>query len=334
MIFEAVHQFLLSLDAEKAHNIGKKLMRVPFLSPGRYITPKSEVKIFGFKLDNSLGLAAGFDKNGELVNSAHNHGFGWTEIGSVTYMGGQGNQQPRLFRLKEERSLLNRMGLNGDPAEVVAQRLKRYNSSRFAVNIAKTHNPEIIGDKAIEDVRQSYILLKNLGIYTVLNLSCPNTAEGKTFEDPKCLEELLSAVTRTGRGRPLLVKLSPDLTEKDLDKMMEVAEGKVQGYVCTNTFPSVTFSDQKYFATYGKGGISGGLIKTSSLSAIANVKKRTNKVIIGVGGLETGADAYSMKKQGADLYQAYSGFVYGGRDFAHNVNNELAELDRKDEKCI
>src|SRR3989344_2782083 len=168
------HKILLRLPAETAHDIGKWGMRRRLFAPGRFISD-SKNNLFGIEVDNPLGIAAGFDKYAVLQETAREYGFGWIEEGSFTYNGGEGNKKPRLFRLREEKGLLNRMGLNGISSAEAAEILAKANQKSFAVNIAKTHNPDIVGDKAFADVIGSYNLLKNLGIYTVLNLSCPNT---------------------------------------------------------------------------------------------------------------------------------------------------------------
>ncbi|MBI4089538.1 MAG: quinone-dependent dihydroorotate dehydrogenase, partial [Candidatus Levybacteria bacterium] len=202
-------------------------MKHKLLAPDEFKTEESKTELFGVEINNPLGLAAGFDKNGELIDSALEYGFGYVEVGSVTYEGGKGNEKPRLFRLHKEKGLLNRMGLNGDPAEIVAERLKTAKSKAFGVNIAKTHSPDILGDKAIADFVNSYKLLKSFGIYTVINISCPNTREGRTFEDPASLRELLSAISEAGRVKPILLKLSPVIARADnkLTEVVSIAEG-------------------------------------------------------------------------------------------------------------
>ena len=318
------HWLLRRLDAETAHEIGKEAMKHKWRAPGKFQCPDTETELFGCKLDNPLGLAAGFDKNGELVDAARDYGFAYVEVGSITWEGGKGNPRPRMFRL-EDGCLLNRMGLNGEPAKVVVERLKSAGTP-YAVNIAKTHNPNIMGDKAIDDVVRTYELvvreLENTGqvIYVVLNLSCPNTAEGKTFEEPEPLQELLSAVKDCNGKRPYLVKLSPTLQRKQIEALIEVADDEVAGYVCCNTRAFNHFK-------YGKGGQSGPLVKELTKRVIQEVRSLSDKLIIGLGGIQTGRDAYQLMQAGADIVQAYTGFVYGGQysgvGFAHKVNEGL-----------
>ncbi len=329
MIEKLAHWFLFQLDPEQAHEIGKWAMKHKFLAPGEFKTEESKTDLFGVEINNPLGLAAGFDKNGELVDSALEYGFGYIEIGSVTYEGGKGNEKPRLFRLHEEQGLLNRMGLNGDPAEVVAERLKKARSNAFGVNIAKTHSSDILGDRAIIDIVSSYQLLKTFGIYTVINISCPNTREGRTFEDTSSLKELLSAISEAERNKPLLLKLSPSIAKADnkLTELVSIAEeNNIDGYVCGNTLPYV-------HPVYGAGGLSGTLLKNQALTLIQEVRKITDKVIIGVGGISTGLDMMTASASGADFFQAYDGFVRGknyGPTFAHHVNSEFYKMNNRE----
>ncbi len=329
MLDKIAHHLLLKLDPERAHSLGKLAMRWKIEAPGRYITKhKSSDKVvertLRTTLDNPLGLAAGFDKNGELIDVAREYGFGFVEVGSVTYRGGKGNPKPRLFRLTDRESLLNRLGLNGKPAEEVAERLARAKSPFFGVNIAKTHDSQIVGDKAIEDIHSSYKLLKNFGLYIVINISCPNTTEGKTFEDsPSALHELLDTLNEEESQKPILVKLSPTLTRDKLHEIMKITEDRVDGYVCGNTLPSGERKD--ILEQYGKGGISGAILREHALNLTGNVRLNTNKLIIGCGGISNAEQANKMKRLGANLIQAYTGFIYQGSRFAHEINKGLDE---------
>ena len=321
-----VHKLLLKLPVETAHNLGRFGMDHSFLAPGRYRTSQSVTPFFGFDLDNPLGLAAGFDKNGVLVNAVSKYGFGWVEVGSITAGGGKGNNKPRLFRLKGG-SLLNRMGLNGDPAYKTIERLK-HAEQPFAVNIAKTNDPAIVGEKAIADILDTYTQVveklepKKKLLYTVLNISCPNTEDGRTFEDKSALRELLQEITTVATQRPLLLKISPVNGYRELGNIVEVADNHIQGYIATNTL-SVNHE------IYGWGGLSGQFLRASSSSVFKMLREQTAKPIIGCGGLETGRDAYRMLGAGAYGVQAFTGFIlgqYNGPKFAHKVNEELDAL--------
>lgn len=332
---QIAHEMLLKLPPELAHKIGMFGMQHGLFAPGKYDEEKLPLRgFFGYGMSNILGLAAGFDKNGHLMDKVQNYGFGWVEVGSITWEGGKGNKKPRLYRLKNEfgeRSLLNRMGLNGDPAIEVCDRLRRAKRP-FAVNIAKTHNPEIVGDKAIEDIVATYrtVVLavepKANVIWVVLNISCPNTTEGKTFEDnPESLDELLSGVVEVGGKRPIMLKVSPTLTLEKAKKIVDIAGDRVGGYICGNTLPME-------HPKYGKGGASGRFVKPYALSTIEMFRKLSDKIIIGCGGIESGADMFEAEERGANLFQVVNGFVVGrnhGPRFAHRVLDEYCYLKKQ-----
>jgi dihydroorotate dehydrogenase len=323
-------QLVLSqLPPETAHRIAKELMKLHLFAPGIYSNEESKMDLFGVEMLSSLGIAAGFDKYAELQNHAQEYGFGWIEEGSFTLGGGDGNKKPRLFRDKESGGLINRMGLNCIPSEIAAERLSKSRQNSFAVSIAKTHDPNIVGDEAILDVVGSYRLLKRLGIYIVVNVSCPNTREGKTFEVPESFRELHAALKLEKKGRPLVYKFSPNLEPEVLQELFSIADDFADGYEIGNTLPT-------NHPIYGGGGLSGPNLRSHVIESIKNLRGMTNKTILGCGGVSTGEHAYQMKKAGADLILALNGFVYihsenpyAGPRFAHKVNRELLELQRR-----
>lgn len=326
------YQALRVLPPEAAHDLGKWAMRRRWLAPGRCEFPDDRMpRLFGHKLPNPLGLAAGFDKNGQIVDAAIDYGFGFVEVGSVTFRGGPGNAKPRMFRV-DDVTIMNRMGLNGDPAEVVAKRLAQVRTPYFGVNIAKTHSPDILGDAAIEDICGSYRLLLRLGMYTAINVSCPNTREGRTFEDPAPLTELLSALNaqRQATGAPpLLVKLSPVLDPADeggaarLEQVLSVCESaSVDGYICCNTLPS-------NHPKFGRGGLSGNAVRPRALRMCEFISGRLNRPVIGCGGVYNRDDLDSYLQRGCIAAEVYNGFVRGplaGVRFAHRL---LRERERR-----
>lgn len=321
---------LRRLDPETAHSIGKRYMAKQYFAPGKY--SKEPCWLGSVNLLNPLGLAAGFDKNGELINSFSEYGFGFMEVGSVTLHGGKGNPRPRLFRT-ENGDLLNRMGLNGDSAHTVKQRLSGSTQFHYGVSIAKTHDPSIVGDAAIRDIIGSYELLRWFGMYTVINISCPNTKEGKTFEtNPDSLRDLLSEIKRI-RGEKmsvpmLMVKISPTLPLQphDLDKVLDHCHDYgVKGFIVGNTL----LSDHP---KYGRGGMSGRTSGSFARSSILMIRPRTDKLIVACGGIFNGSDMWDYREAGADLFQAYNGFVVGpnaGPRFAHKVLDRYYELRGK-----
>ncbi len=345
-----LHRLLLHLPPETAHHLGKWAIKHRFQAPGIYVQDDTHTDLFSTVLFNPLGLAAGFDKNGELVNDILHYGFSFIEVGSITYRGGPGNQKPRLFRVREEQSLINRMGFNGDPAIIVAERLHQTTNPYFAVNIAKTNDDTIIGDEAIKDIVETFKIVKNFGIYIVVNISCPNTKDGKTFEDPKSLESLLRELYTEGKGSPLLLKLSPSLQEYEIEAIIKVAEKpvldeipvrrikddqpdeiptvdtQVDGYICGNSLP--TSARPSLFQQYGKGGMTGPIIRSPTRDLIKRVAKYTEKPIIACGGISSGLDMLNIVKETPQVkaFQALTGFIYQGPEFAHLVNQDYREL--------
>ncbi len=330
MIDKLIHKSLCLLSPERAHAVAKWAMKKKLRAPVQPGVAGHGSMLFGRALTNYLGLAAGFDKNGELVEVFEDYGFGFLEVGSVTRNGGQGNPKPRLFRIGDD-ALLNRMGLNGEPADYVAHRLRwAKNPGPYGVNIAKTHSPEIMGDAAIRDISDCYQTMRPYGFYTVLNISCPNTREGKTFEDPAALRELLAeVVTRLDyrNYKPLLVKLSPISTItngmrwSELDKLIDVClEFKIDGFVCCNTIPQ----DHPKF---GRGGLSGPECFQQALGVVKFIrgvlaKSGSGQAIIGCGGIRSGYEMWEYENAGALAFQSYAGFVRGpnaGPQFASKV---------------
>jgi dihydroorotate dehydrogenase len=322
MLDAFAHLALRALAPEPAHDLSKWAIQHRLLAPGPCtLSDTKRPTLFGQHLHNPLGLAAGFDKNAKIVDAAIDYGFGFVEVGSVTLRGGPGNPKPRMFRLDDE-TIMNRMGLNGDPAEVVAARLGKVQTPLFAVNIAKTHSPEIVCDAAIADIRESYKLLRTFGLYTAINISCPNTREGRTFEDPAPLADLLSALNeiRDPSARPLLVKLSPVLDPFDspdrLQQVLTVCQSaKIDGYICCNTLPIK-------HPKFGAGGVSGHAVRERALRIIDFIRTRDTDPIIGCGGIYTHEHLQQYLTRGCVAAQAYNGFVRGpnaGVNFVRKV---------------
>ncbi|MCH8496136.1 MAG: quinone-dependent dihydroorotate dehydrogenase [Balneolales bacterium] len=295
--------------------------------------PLLKQEVFGLKFDNPVGLAAGFDKNGYLPRSVQALGFGFTEIGSVSALRSDGNPKPRMFRLPHDEALVNRMGLNNEGAKAVANRLLTAvrPTSPVGINIAKTHSPAIMGDLAILDYVQSFLEARKVADYITINISCPNTEEGKTFEDVESLNKLLSAIDKAhvGNRTPLLVKLSADLDKIALEELVRCCEThQIDGYVAVNTsanrdeLPQTEASD---IARIGRGGLSGKPLFSRSLKTVERISELTNqrKAIIGVGGIDSSDAAIEMFKAGASLIQLYSGLIYKGPFLIRQINNGL-----------
>mmetsp|Transcript_59724 Transcript_59724/g.175218 ORF Transcript_59724/g.175218 Transcript_59724/m.175218 type:complete len:452 (+) Transcript_59724:89-1444(+) len=308
--------------------------------------PEMRQELFGkLTFETPFGIAAGFDKNAVLLplyRIGAIPGLGFAEVGSVSALHSAGNPKPRCFRLPKDEAVINRMGLGNEGSEAVAARLKSFlplgsatsppaggpPRSPVGVNIAKTHSPEIMGDAAVEDFVTSYERTAPYADFVVINVSCPNTAEGKTFEDREALSALLKRVgearSRIQSKAPVLVKLSPPLENEEgrarLREMVEVgkASGIVDGYVVTNTVGDreVKLSPEGLALSEeaGKGGLSGKPIRSRATAAVREVYRATGgKVpIIGLGGVDSPESAYEKIRAGASLVECYTGIIYQG----------------------
>jgi len=318
-------------------------------------SPTLRQELFNGRLqfETPVGIAAGFDKNAALVplyKIGGVPGLGFSEIGSISALPSDGNERPRCFRLVEDEAVINRMGLNNDGADVVAARLEKYSCLGKAdasakrmpigINIAKTHSPEIMGAKAVDDFVASYSKLERYADFVVLNVSCPNTAEGKTFEEPATLNALLSAIAKSKgtASPPLLVKLSPpplsDAGRATLAELVKVVDKSkiVDGFVVSNTVGDrdleLTSSGQDSASSIGRGGLSGKPINQRSTNAIRVVYEASGGKypIIGVGGIDSAEAAYEKIKAGASLVEVYTGIVYNGPGLLLDLNAGIRRL--------
>ncbi len=297
-----------------------------------YKNPVLEQKILGLTFQNPVGLAAGFDKNGKTVAFMESLGFGFIEIGSITANPSTGNPKPRSFRLPKDESLINRLGLNNEGAQTISRRLKKVSPEvPIGINIAKSHDPTIEGRAAISDYKISFEFVKDFADYITLNISCPNTREGKTFEDPATLDNLLTEL-KIGKDAslpPVLVKFSVDLSNEELVDLLKVCENHaVDGYVAVNTSSNRNnlTTSKKEIDRIGRGGLSGRAIAARSTEIIKQVHSFTKgeKTIIGVGGIFSSEDAIEKLKAGADLLQLYTGLVYKGPGVVKEINQGIA----------
>ncbi|MBT8492146.1 MAG: quinone-dependent dihydroorotate dehydrogenase [Deltaproteobacteria bacterium] len=346
-MYSLLRRTLFKLDAERAHSLAVGAARIAQSTmPGllawrrRYRSDRLRQSLWFREFETPFGLAAGFDKNAELIDFWRAYGFGFTEVGSVTARPSPGNPKPRAFRLAGDRALINRMGLNNDGADEVAERLARRRVHRdfpVGINLAKTHDPEIFGDAAIEDFRQSFRLLAPLADYVALNVSCPNTREGKTFEDPDAFDTLLAAVFAERESLslsvPVLVKLSPPLPAPSpisghVLELVELALARgVAGFIACNTASDRLGlrADVGRLEAIGKGGLSGRPVKERSTRLIRHLYRRLQGEvpIIGVGGVSSTADAIDKLAAGANLVELYTGLVYQGPGLASRMAREL-----------
>lgn len=328
-MYPLLRPLLFRLAPETAHHLALSGLHAGLAVPGvsgllrRWARPAAKpTRLMDLDFAHPVGLAAGFDKNAAHVRALADLGFAFIEVGSVTAQPAQGNARPRLFRLPEDQALINRMGLNNEGAQAVAARIQGLRAAGplpvpLFINVAKTHDPTLSGDAAIADYADAVGRLQGLADVMVINISCPNSGDGRTFEDPELLAPLLAALRPlVDADRPLLVKLSPDLPDATLDRVIDTAlDAGVTGFTATNT--SVDRSQLKtppaQLDRIGAGGLSGAPLTARSRKVVAHVRKRIgDRPLVGVGGVRTAADAQAVRDAGADLVQLYTGFVYGG----------------------
>ena len=281
--------------------------------------------VFGVRFPGPLGLAAGFDKNGLGLTAWGPLGFGHAEVGTVTAQAQPGNPAPRLFRLPDDRALLNRMGFNNHGAGELALRLGRHTPDvPIGVNIGKTKIVPV--DGAVDDYRTSARLVGPLAAYLVVNVSSPNTPGLRDLQAVESLRPILVAV-REETTTPVLVKIAPDLSDSDIDEIADLAvELGLAGIVATNTTVSRDGLATPGVAELGAGGISGPPVARRSAEVLRRLYHRAGDrlVLISVGGIETADDAWDRITAGASLLQGYTGFIYGGGMWAKHVHDGIA----------
>lgn len=319
--------FFQRLDPEFAHELavrGLKLARqLGLIKPSK---PHSLVTVMGLEFDNQLGMAAGFDKNGKLVRELHALGFGHVEIGTVTPKPQHGNPKPRLFRLVNNKALINRMGFNNDGAIAIAKRINSLRSTGkplpiIGINIGK--NKDTSAELAAADYESAARILAPVADYLVVNVSSPNTAGLRDLQQVQALRPILMAVQKASEEVPVLIKIAPDLADADIEAVSNlVIELDLAGMVATNT----TISRQDLVPdrnTSEAGGLSGPILNQRAVEVLALVRKvlPQHKVVISVGGVTTKSDLQQRLSMGADLVQGYTGFVYGGPGWARRLTS-------------
>lgn len=292
----------------------------------------AQVQAFGLKFNGSFGLAAGFDKNAIAIRALGELGFSHVEVGTVTALPQPGNPKPRLFRLLDDRALINRMGFNNEGAEVVAERLARLRAKNYrglpviGVNIGKSKVTPV--EDAADDYRQSARLLAPHADYLAVNVSSPNTPGLRSLQSVTALEPILRAVLDESQSKPVLVKIAPDLADEDVLAVADLATKlKLAGVIATNT--TISRAGLKTPAAkvqeFGDGGLSGAPLKGRSLEVLNLLKARLgdSMAIVSVGGVETPAETQERLEAGATLVQGYTGFIYCGPLWARKINKTV-----------
>jgi dihydroorotate dehydrogenase len=341
-LYPLVKPLLFQLDPEEAHHLtirnlqlaGKLPFMLSFIAGGKLEHPSLHRNFLGLDFPNPVGLAAGLDKNGEVIDEIGALGFGFIEIGTITPKPQPGNDKPRLFRLVKDEALINRMGFNNIGADAAAQKLKRRKTDIIVgANIGKN---KITSNKdAIRDYEYCFKVLFEHAHYFVVNVSSPNTPGLRALQDKDALAAILNSLQDVNNSKPktkpILLKIAPDLTDEQIeDVMMVVQQTKIQGIVATNT--TIARAHLSYtpaeIEKFGAGGLSGKPLTARATEVIKKIKLETRKLnlditLMGVGGIMNVQDAEDKFNAGADLIQLYSGFIYRGPALIADIKRAL-----------
>ena len=346
MYKQLIKPLLFKMDPERVHDhalaLGKVLGKIKIFNPlialfYRYKNRKLTSRVNGIKYLNPVGLAAGFDKNADLMNILPSIGFGFEEVGSITALPYKGNPKPRLHRLPKYKSLVVNYGLKNIGAMKIEKKLKKRFKFPIGINIAKTNCKETIDTKkGIIDYYLSLKRLQKYADYVTINISCPNTFGGEPFTEPKKLDKLLAKLNTLKSNKPRYIKLSPDLSIKEVDSILKIVKKyNIQGFVISNLVKKreTTKIPMLAFSRVGKGGLSGKPVQDRSDNLISYIYKKTKGqyTIIGVGGIFNAKDAYEKIISGASLVQLITGMIYEGPMVIKKINKGLVRLLEKDD---
>lgn len=327
------------LDPEQAHRFAIFSSEYRLIPKSRYKDPESlKITVFGKEFSNPVGIAAGFDKDGKAVMGLKDIGFGFVEIGSVTPLPQPGNEKPRVFRLPQDKAIINRYGFNSQGHMEVLKRVENVRNEAdkpiMGVNLGKNKMSEDPSHDYVEGVKK----FGSVSDFLVINISSPNTPNLRALQSKENLKELLRAVVIARNSLdvtpkpPILLKLAPDLTyeeKKDIADIIQQQEFRVDGLIVSNT--TIERTSLKSEHRDEVGGLSGEPLRETSTQMILEMSKLTNGMpIIGVGGISSGKDAYEKIKAGASLVEIYSAMIYEGPPIVVRIKMELAELLKKD----
>ena len=330
---EGVHYFVTAnLKRFNRFPVGAALSRAVW----DFRDPRLEKEVFGLKFKNPVGLAAGFDKNAELMGEMANMGFGFVEIGTVTPLPQSGNPKPRMFRLPDDGGLINRMGFNNLGVDVVAERIAAFRRNAKGAqkdliiggNIGKNKNTP--NEDAVSDYIKCFDRLFDVVDYFVVNVSSPNTPGLRELQEKEPLTQLLNTLQqrnlKNGISRPILLKIAPDLTNEQLDDIVEIVQQTgIAGIIATNTTISRDGLISKHQLKSETGGLSGKPLTKRATEVISYLVKKSNGAfpVIGVGGIHSADDAIEKIKAGAALVQLYTGFIYEGPGLIKRINKKI-----------
>ena len=335
MYKQLIRPLFFLFDPEKIHYFTFSLVRFTSKIPGLASVFRSlylvndtrlETEVFGLKFKNPVGLAAGFDKDAKLYKELSNFGFGFIEIGTLTPKGQEGNPKKRLFRLKEDSAIINRMGFNNGGVLEAVDRLKANNGVLIGGNIGK--NKLTPNEEATSDYEICFDALYDHVDYFVVNVSSPNTPNLRALQDKEPLTQLLQTLQNKNlakpKQKPILLKIAPDLTDEQLLDIIDiVADTKIAGVIATNT--TISREGLQSINKTEMGGLSGKPLTKRSTEVIRFLSQKSNKAfpIIGVGGIHTAADAIEKLEAGASLIQLYTGFIYEGPALVKAINKAI-----------
>ena len=339
-MYKLLRSILFFFDAEKVHYFTTAMLRFLLSVPGGKPLFKKmfgindnrlKTNVFGLTFDNPVGLAAGFDKNATMYNDLAYCGFGFIEIGTLTPKGQPGNEKPRLFRLKEDEAIVNRMGFNNDGVEIAVEQLKKRKTKIIiGGNIGK--NKVTSNEDADSDYLIAFNVLHPYVDYFVVNVSSPNTPNLRALQEKEPLMKLLQSLKDKNLTqkvqKPILLKIAPDLTNEQLDDIIEIVQTtKIDGVIATNTTieRSGLKSSKELIDKVGAGGVSGKPLTKRSTEVIRYLSEKSGKSfpIIGVGGIHSPEDALEKLDAGASLIQLYTGFIYEGPGLVKRINKAI-----------
>ena len=335
-MFALLRPYIFSLEPEVAHDLAIKSLKANIIPKSFFIVDNEEMletNLFGKKISNPIGLAAGFDKSAEVYNPLFKFGFGFIEVGTVTPKQQLGNPKPRIFRLEKDQALINRLGFNNHGSETVAKRISNNLPNGFlGINIGpnkETKNKE-------EDYDTCLSRLAMHASYVTINISSPNTEGLRDFHDEEEMKKLLSRLSKVVKEKkiscPLAIKISPDINDNGVGKIVEIANRyNIQGIVVSNT----TDSNRENLYDIKKnevGGLSGQPLKDISTKLIKKFYSETKgKIkIIGVGGVDSGESAFEKITSGADAVQLYTSMVYKGPGIVKEIKKDLISILKKE----
>lgn len=339
-----IRPILFLLQPETVHHLIVDLLKIGFKIPGvaclirKFYTIKDErlkTSFLGLNFDNPVGFAAGFDKNAEVYNQFSNFGFSFIEIGTVTPKAQPGNPKPRSFRIPKDKGLINRMGFNNKGVDFAVIKLKKKHKVIIGGNIGK--NTATKNEQALDDYVTCFEKLYDHVDYFVVNLSCPNIKDLRKLQDKDSTIEILNRLSELRRDKtpykPVLLKISPDITDSQLDDVIETYYiTGIDGIVATNTTISREglITDKQRIEEIANGGLSGKPLTNRSTEIIRYISQKSDHKIpiIGVGGIMSVQDALDKLEAGATLIQVYTGFIYEGPGFVKRINKAILKRNK------